>query len=65
MKQLSLAPYHGFEARGSKYLFDVESSAVVRLDDPAYDALSLRLENAPPEAIASLPRQQPCGFVAD
>lgn len=53
MKKLSLAPYHLFQFRGSNYVFDIESSAVMRLDDPAYNALSLRLENAPSDAIAS------------
>ena len=53
MKKLDLAPYHLFRYRGSNYALDVESSAVVQLDDPAYDALSLRLERASGDAIAS------------
>jgi uncharacterized protein len=52
MKKLALAPYHLFEFRGNRYAFDVESSAVMRLDGPAYDALSLRLGDAAPEAVA-------------
>ena len=53
MKRLGLAPYHLFQFRGINYALDIESSAVVRLDDPAYDALSLRLENASPGDIAT------------
>jgi uncharacterized protein len=53
MKKLELQPYHLFQYRGNNYVFDIESSAVVKLDAPAYDALSLRLESATPEAINS------------
>jgi len=53
VKKLTLPPYHIFQFRGSKYAFDIESSAVVQLDDPAYDALALRLQDASSEAIAS------------
>ena len=42
MKKLRLAPFHLFEFNGQKYAFDIESSAVVHLDDPAYEALGLR-----------------------
>ena len=42
MKTLELVPYHQFQFRGNKYVFDIESSAVMRIDDAAYDALSLR-----------------------
>jgi len=53
MQGLSLAPYHLFQLRGNHYAFDIESSAVVQLDAPAYDALSLRKTDASPDAIAS------------
>jgi hypothetical protein len=53
VKKLVLAPYHLFQFRGNNYVFDVESSAIVRLDDGAYDAMSLRLESASSETIAS------------
>ncbi len=53
MKKLSLSPVHLFRFRDSNYAFDIESSAVVRLDEPAFDALSLRLEGASTETIAS------------
>lgn len=53
MKKLNLAPYHLFRYRGVGYAFDIESGAVMQLDAPAYDALSLRLQGAAPEAIAS------------
>jgi hypothetical protein len=46
MKELDLAPYHLFQHQGNNYVFDVESSAVMKLDGPAYDALALRLEGA-------------------
>jgi len=52
MKKLDLSPYHLFRFRGSGYGFDIASSAVVRLDDPAYDALSLRTEGVDDETIA-------------
>lgn len=52
MKQLALAPYHLFQFRGNSYLFDIESSAVVRLDGPAYDALTLRQQGASPQTLA-------------
>lgn len=53
MKELTLAPYHLFQFRGNHYAFDIESSAVVRIDPPAFDALSLRLTDASRDAIAS------------
>ncbi len=53
MKELELAPYHLFEHRGSSYAFDVESSAVVKLDCAAHDLLSMRLNRAPADAIAN------------
>lgn len=53
MKELDLAPYHLFKFRDINYVFDINSNAVMRLDDPAYDALSLRLKKASPESIAS------------
>jgi uncharacterized protein len=54
MKTLALAPCHLFRFRGSNYAFEVESSAVVRLDDPAYEALALRLKGESPEATVSM-----------
>jgi uncharacterized protein len=44
VKALQLAPYHLFQYRGSNYAFDIDSSFVMQLDNPAYDALALRLE---------------------
>jgi uncharacterized protein len=52
MKQLTLAPYHLFRFRDSYYILDIGTSAVVRLDQPAHDALSLQLTGASPVAIA-------------
>ncbi len=51
MRELALLPYHLFRFRGNNYLFDIGSSAVMRLDAAAYDALSLRSTGAPLEAI--------------
>lgn len=51
MKRLALDPYHLFRFRGKHYLFDIASSAVMRLDGPAYDALMLRRTGAPSQAI--------------
>ena len=51
MKQLSLTPYHLFRYRGKGYAFDIETNAVLGVDDPAYDALSLQLELATPQVI--------------
>ena len=42
MKALQLAPYHLFQYRGSNYAFDIDSSFVMQVDNPASDALSLR-----------------------
>jgi len=53
MKKLALARYHLFEFRDNHYALDIESSAVVPLDPPAYEALALRLTDASPEAISS------------
>jgi len=53
MKKLDLAPYHLFQHQGNSYVFDVETSAVMKLDSPAYDALALRREGAADDAIAS------------
>jgi len=53
MKTLTLAPYHLFQFRGDCYALDIDSSAVIKLDAPAYDALSLRLSDAPPDATTS------------
>lgn len=48
MKKLALARYHLFEFRDNHYALDIESSAVVQLDPPAYEALALRLTDASP-----------------
>ncbi len=53
MKNLSLPPYHLFRHHDNGYVFDVETSAVMKLDEPAYDALALRLTDAAPEEITS------------
>lgn len=53
MKKLLLAPYHLFRYRGNHYVFDVETSAVMKLDAPAYDALALKAEGVSPEGIAA------------
>jgi uncharacterized protein len=50
MKDLSLSPYHLFEYRGNRYVLDIETSTVMQLDAPAYDALRLRAEDVSPEA---------------
>lgn len=38
-------PYHLFQYRGNKYAIHIDSSSVIRLDDPGYDALSFLLKN--------------------
>ena len=52
MKKLNLAPYHLFRFRGNNYVFNVESSAVMQLDAPAYDTLTVRLADGSPDAVA-------------
>ncbi|MCF6156503.1 MAG: radical SAM protein [Candidatus Brocadia sp.] len=52
MKKTATISYHLFQFRGNKYVFDIESSAVARIDDPAYDALSLRLTETSLDAIS-------------
>ncbi|MBN1872639.1 MAG: radical SAM protein [Anaerolineae bacterium] len=57
MKKLTLAPYHLFQYHDPLttdthfYVFDIESSAVMRLDAPAYDVLALRLEGVTTETL--------------
>ncbi len=51
MKKLSLTPYHLFRFRNNYYAFDVESSAVLKLDASAHDALSLFAAGASSDAI--------------
>ncbi len=53
MKTLSLAPYHLFEYRSRHYALDIETSTVMQLDAPAYDALRLKADGTPPEAQAA------------
>jgi len=53
MRISQLAPYHIFTYRGGQYAFDIETSAVLKLDAPAHAALALRLTGAPPDAIAA------------
>jgi uncharacterized protein len=53
VKKLTLASYHLFQFRGQKYAFDIESSAVLKVDTPAFDALSLRLTDPSEDAAAS------------
>jgi len=52
VKALKLAPYHLFQYRGNNYAFDIDSSLVMQVDSPAYDALSLRLKDVEPQTIA-------------
>lgn len=42
-------PYHLFQYRGNKYAIHIDSSSVIRLDDPGYDALSFLLKNDMPD----------------
>lgn len=51
MKSLALPPYHLFTYRDQPYVLDIETSAVMRLDPPAYDALRLRQDGLPPQEI--------------
>lgn len=44
-KSTELAPYHLFKLRDNNYAFHVQSSAVIRLDDPAFDALLFFLQD--------------------
>lgn len=53
MRIAQLAPYHIFTYRGSYYAFDIETSAVLKLDAPAHVALALRLTGAPPDEIVA------------
>jgi uncharacterized protein len=53
MRRLDLPPFHLFCYQGRKYAFDIETSAVLELDAPAYEALSLRLSRAESAAIAA------------
>ncbi len=53
MKPLPLTPYHLFAYRGNPYVFDIETSAVLKLDAPAYDALALRRSGMATETIAA------------
>ncbi len=53
MRISQLAPYHIFPYRGGQYVFDIETSAILKLDAPAYAALALRLTGASSEAIVA------------
>ena len=53
MKPLDIAPYHQFQFRGKNYVFDIETSSVMRIDDAAYDALRLRRNGESPAGQAS------------
>ncbi|MBN1262454.1 MAG: radical SAM protein [Anaerolineae bacterium] len=53
MKSLPLTPYHLFAYRGNHYVFDIETSAVLKLDAPAYDALALRCSGTATETMAA------------
>jgi uncharacterized protein len=53
VKKLALDPYHLFRFQEHNYLLDIGSSAVMRLDAPAYEALSLRRAGTPRQAIAN------------
>lgn len=53
MKPLLLPPYHLFAYRGVPYVFDIETSAVLKLDDPARAALARRLAGADAATLAA------------
>ena len=46
MKALAISPYHLFQVRGDRFVYDIESGIAIRIDAPAYDALALRQEGA-------------------
>jgi hypothetical protein len=53
MRALAISPYHLFQVRGDRFVYDIESGIAIRIDAPAYDALALRQEGAADDAIAS------------
>jgi uncharacterized protein len=52
MKPLPLPPYHLFAYRNNDYVFDIETSAVLKLDAPAHAALALRLTSVSSDELA-------------
>ena len=53
MKPLPLPPYHLFAYRNNYYVFDIETSAVLKLDAPAHAALTLRSTGVSPDEIVT------------
>ena len=53
MKALSISPYHLFEVRGDRFVYDIQSGIAIQIDPPAFDALVQRQEGIADEVIAS------------
>ncbi|MCI5192952.1 MAG: SPASM domain-containing protein [Candidatus Electrothrix sp. AU1_5] len=51
-------PYHLFQYRDNKYAIHIDSSSVIRLDDPGYDALSFLLKHDTPDEMGAFLSQK-------
>ncbi len=53
MKPVSLVPYHLFRFHDQPYVIDIETNTILKLDEPAYAALTWRLDSESPHLILS------------
>ena len=53
MKPLPISPYHLFHVHDEGFVYDIETGIVMKIDAPAYDALSWRQADIPQTDIAT------------